>query len=312
MNDPPGDPRRYAFSRVDSDFSSAGERCAAWLYLPSGVASPPVVVMGHGFAAQRDFALPAYAEAFASHGYAVLLFDYRGFGASEGSPRQLVSPPRHLEDWQAAVNHAAGLPEVDPSRIALWGSSFGGGHALVTASRRRDVRAVIAQVPYVDSVSTLRRLSVAELGRAIVSGVRDVGRSLAGRPAFTVPVYGEPGVFACMNTPESAAGYAAMVPEDSCWTNACPARIFLTLPLYRPIARVAGIEAAILLLCAEDDSLIPVSDIEACARRNPRVEIVRVPGGHFDVYRGEGFERACAAYLAFLDRHMGPGPASAA
>ena len=102
-----------------------------------------------------------------------------------------------------------------------------------------------------------------------------------------------------------------MVPADSGWINACPARIFLTLPLYRPVSRVARIEAAILLLCAEDDSLIPVADIQACARRNPRAEILRVPGGHFDVYHGAGFDRACAAYLAFLDRHMAAaGPAA--
>ncbi len=153
-------------------------------------------------------------------------------------------------------------------------------------------------------MSTLRRLTAAELGRAVVSGARDLGRAAAGRPPYTVPVYGDPGTFACMNTPESAPGYSAMVPADSAWTNACPARIFLTLPLYRPTRHVARIQAPVLLLCAEDDSLIPVSDIEACARRNPRAEIVRLPGGHFDVYEGEGFRRACAAYLAFLDRHV--------
>ena len=304
MNSPSNNACPPAFSRADTEFVSAGERCAAWLYRPSGIARPPLVVMGHGFAAQRDFALPAFAEVFAGRGYAVLCFDYRGFGDSGGSPRQLVSPRRHLEDWQAAVDHAAGLSGVDHSRIALWGSSFGGGHALVTASRRRDVRAVIAQVPYVDSISTLRRLSAAELGRSVVWGVRYAARAVMGREPCTVPVYGEPGSFACMNTPESAVGYAAMVPADSAWVNACPARIFLTLPLYRPVSHVARIEAPILLLCAEEDSLIPVADIEACARRNPRAEIVRIPGGHFDVYRGEGFERACAAYLAFLDRSL--------
>jgi dienelactone hydrolase len=304
VNHPSSIARPSAFSRDETGFVSAGERCAAWLYRPSGIARPPLVVMGHGFAAQRDFALPGFADAFAGRGYAVLLFDYRGFGDSAGSPRQLVSPRRHLQDWQAAVDHAAGLPDVDHSRIALWGSSFGGGHALVTASRRRDVRAVIAQVPFVDSISTLRRLSVAELGQAVACGLRDLGRAMAGREPYTVPVYADPGSFACMNTPESATGYAAMVPADSRWVNACPARIFLTLPLYRPVTHVARIEAEILLLCAEEDSLIPVADIEACARRNPRAEIVRLPGGHFDVYEGEGFERACAAYLAFLDRTL--------
>ncbi len=222
---------RKGFNRLDADFASGSERCAAWLYLPAGADNPPIVVMGHGFAAERDFRLPAYAEAFASRGYAVLLFDYRGFGSSAGSPRQLVSPRRHLADWQAAVDHVRSLPQVDATRMVLWGSSFGGGHALVTAARNPDVAGVIAQVPYVESVSTLRRLTLGELLQAVGSGIRDLFRALTGRAPYTVPVYANPGEFACMNTPESAAGYAAMVPAGSAWTNACPARIFLTLPL---------------------------------------------------------------------------------
>jgi pimeloyl-ACP methyl ester carboxylesterase len=298
-------PSGQAFDRLDADFASGSERCAAWLYLPVGVDSPAVVVMGHGFAAQRDFRLPAFAEAFASRGYAVLLFDYRGFGESAGMPRQLVSPRRHLQDWSAAVDHAANLPQIDRQRIALWGSSFGGGHALVTAARRPEVRAVIAQVPYVDSLSTLKRLKPGELLQAAGSGIRDLWRAVAGRDPYTVPVYGRPGEFACMNTPESASGYAALVPPDSAWTNACPARIFLTLPMYRPIASAARIEVPALLLGAEDDELTPLADVEACAARIKNARIARVPGGHFSVYQGAGFDRAMRIYLQFLDRGLG-------
>ena len=295
---------RKGFNRLDADFASGSERCAAWLYLPAGADNPPIVVMGHGFAAERDFRLPAYAEAFASRGYAVLLFDYRGFGSSAGSPRQLVSPRRHLADWQAAVDHVRSLPQVDATRMVLWGSSFGGGHVLVTAARNPDVAGVIAQVPYVESVSTLRRLTPGELLQAVGSGIRDLFRALTGRAPYTVPVYANPGEFACMNTPESAAGYAAMVPAGSAWTNACPARIFLTLPFYRPIASAARIDAPALLLAAEDDELIPLADVEACAARIRNGRIARVPGGHFSVYTGEGFDRATGIYLQFLDRYL--------
>jgi fermentation-respiration switch protein FrsA (DUF1100 family) len=55
---------------------------------------PPIVLMAGGLGAQIDFGLEAYAEAFAESGLAVLLFDYRNFGSSEGTPRNWVRPCR--------------------------------------------------------------------------------------------------------------------------------------------------------------------------------------------------------------------------
>ncbi|GFH32422.1 peptidase_S15 domain-containing protein, partial [Haematococcus lacustris] len=61
-------------------------------------------------------------------GMAVLAFDYRGFGGSDGAVRNLVSWPRHLQDWQAALDfvHSGGLGKgrVDTTRVGLWGVSF--------------------------------------------------------------------------------------------------------------------------------------------------------------------------------------------
>ena len=128
------------FTRTDVDFVSSGTRCAAWLYRPRGVARPPVVIMAHGFGAERTFGLPAFAERFAAAGLATLLFDYRGFGQSDGQPRNLVSPRRHVQDWKAAIAAARRLPEVDTDRIALWGTSYSGGHVIVAASEDPAIR----------------------------------------------------------------------------------------------------------------------------------------------------------------------------
>ena len=68
-------------------------------------ARPPVVVMAHGIAGQKDMGLQPFAEAFARAGLAVLLFDYRCFGGSDGEPRNWVSPARHLQDWTAALEY---------------------------------------------------------------------------------------------------------------------------------------------------------------------------------------------------------------
>ena len=66
---------------------------------------PPIVVGAHGIAGQKDMGLQPFAEAFAGAGLAVLLFDYRCFGGSDGEPRNWVSPARHLQDWSAALDY---------------------------------------------------------------------------------------------------------------------------------------------------------------------------------------------------------------
>jgi fermentation-respiration switch protein FrsA (DUF1100 family) len=83
---------------VQSGFTSAGLRCSADLYLPDIAIASPLVIMAHGFGGERSFRLPAYAKHFARNGLAVLLFDYRTFGDSEGEPRYLVDPDRHVAD----------------------------------------------------------------------------------------------------------------------------------------------------------------------------------------------------------------------
>lgn len=61
--------------------------------------------MAHGMGAQKDIGLWTYAEKFVESGMAVVVFDYRSFGGSGGSPRHWVSPRRHLQDWEVVVRH---------------------------------------------------------------------------------------------------------------------------------------------------------------------------------------------------------------
>ena len=77
---------------IAKTFNSGSDQCVGDLYLPQGIESPPVIVMAHGFAGERSFQLPVFAEMFCSQGVAVFLFDYRTFGDSEGIPRQWVHP----------------------------------------------------------------------------------------------------------------------------------------------------------------------------------------------------------------------------
>ena len=124
-------------TRIDVEFPSGDDRCAAWLYRPEAApdAVVPIVVLAHGLGGVKEMRLDAYAERFTDAGYACLVFDYRHFGASGGEPRQLLDIERQLADWAAAVRYARRLDGVDSSRVILWGSSFSGGHVIEAAAR---------------------------------------------------------------------------------------------------------------------------------------------------------------------------------
>src|SRR5437764_784982 len=121
-------------TRLDVAFPSSGDECRAWLFRPDAE-RPPLVILGHGLGATREYGLEPFARRFARAGIAALVFTYRHFGDSGGQPRQLLDIGRQLGDWAAALAYARTLAEIDTTRIALWGTSFGGGHVLVAAAR---------------------------------------------------------------------------------------------------------------------------------------------------------------------------------
>lgn len=290
--------------RVDTQFSSKGLRCSAWLYLPDGKENPPVVVMAHGFAGQKDFGLQPYAEYFAAQGMAVLLFDYRSFGGSEGEPRNLVNPWRHLADWKAALSHVRTLGNVDGSRIALWGTSFSGGHVMVTAARQVGIKAVVAQVPFVDGMATTLQFPLLYQAEGLYHGLKDLFFMVTGKDPHMVPAVAEPGTFACMNTPDAMQGYFTLVPPDSPMKNEVPARICLTISAYRPIMYARRIQSPVLIMYAKNDSLIPAKAVVKMGSRIPDAEVVGLPAGHFDVYTGELFKQVVEKQAEFLTKYL--------
>ncbi len=275
----------YSISR--SSFRSRGTLCWGELYLPQGAEKPPVIVMAHGFGAERCFGLAPFAEHFAGHGLAVFLFDYRCFGESEGEPRNMVDPFRHVQDWQSALAHVEGLAEVDGARVALWGTSFSGGHVLVTAARHPQLRAVVSQVPFTSGIAAFCHLSPGYLARAIAAGTRDMFRRTCGAGPYRVKVVGLPGEFAAMNTPDAYAGFTALIPEGSGWQNSCPAGILLQVPAYNPFLKAGRLRCPVLMIAARHDALTPERTARKTAKKIPDCRYHVFDCGHFDPYQGE-------------------------
>ena len=271
--------------RVDVRIPSHGEELAAYLYRPSDGDDPvPCVVMAHGFSATRDDGLPDYAEAFADAGFAVLLFDYRHFGASTGLPRQLLDIGRQQDDYRAAVQWARHAEGIDPDRIALWGSSFSGGHVLTVAVADPRIAAVIAQAPYTDSIPVIRRMSVRNLVPAAVAALRDAAGAVLGREPVLMPAAGPPGSFAALTEPDALTGFQAIIGPESLWRNEVAARLMLTLPFFRPVRLAARLTMPVLLCVCDADTTTPPSSTITVGRRAPRAELRHYPYGHFAIY----------------------------
>ena len=288
--------------RSDVTFDSDGARCAAWLYEPQGASA--CVVLAHGWTGVREQRLDAFAERFAAAGLAALVFDYRHFGASEGEPRSLLDIGRQLADWRAAVAYARSLEGIDPERIALWGSSFSGGHVIETAAHDPRIAAVVAQVPFIDGLANLARLGKLHSLRLTIEGVRDQAGALLGRPPRMLPSVGPPGSTAVMSSPDAEPGFLALSPPGLSWPNEAAARVALRVGAYRPIRNAGRVRCPILFAVADDDVITPPDLAEKAAIRAPRAEVRHYPGGHFDPYVGELFERVVADETEFLLRSL--------
>jgi uncharacterized protein len=292
------------FTREDADFVSEGLRCSAWLYRPSRIERPPIVLMAHGFGAEKTFGLEPFAEAFVRAGLAVLLFDYRCFGGSEGEPRNWVSPGRHIQDYEAALAHAKTLPGIDPKRIGLWGTSFSGAHVIVLASRHPEVSAVVAQVPMVDGWSVFLNTSPRKSLKLTPTILRDLGRAVMGHEPALLPLVGEPFSGSIMDAPGDYEGYMRLVPPDTTWRNACPARAALSAILYRAVRHAGKVRCPVLLMMAAGDQVVPARSVRKAVSRFSHGELVSLDCKHFDPYVGEWFERACGAERDFLVKNL--------
>jgi pimeloyl-ACP methyl ester carboxylesterase len=262
--------------------------------------------MAHGLGAVRTLGLPRYAERFAGAGLACLVFDYRHFGDSEGEPRQLIDIERQLDDWASAIAFARQVEGLDGARLALWGTSFGGGHAITMAARDRHVRAVVAQCPFTDGQASSRVLSV--WTRLALAGyaLRDAAAAWAGGAAVTVPVAGVPGETALLNAADVDQGWRALIaPGDDEPVNAAAARIVWRLPYYRPGKALREIDCPVLLHVCDYDSVAPASaTLRHAARGGSSVEARRYPAGHFEIYVGDWFEQIVVEQTEFLTAHL--------
>lgn len=293
-------------------FTSAGVECGAWHLAAAsdelgGERGRPCVVMANGFSGTRDSGLLPYAEGFAAAGLDVLLFDYRGFGTSAGSPRQRVSYRRQRTDYRAAIATARALDGVDPGRIVLWGTSYSGGHVVAVAATDPRIAAVVSMTPALDGLAALATIArhggPRRLASLVAHGLRDALRAATGRRPHLLPAVGPAGSNAMIASDAGAEMYPVLAGPT--WRNEVCARSALGVAFNRPIRFARRLQCPLLVQIGELDTVAPSGPAEAtAARAGEWAEVRRYPVDHFDVYEGPWQQRALADQLHFLCRQL--------
>ena len=293
-------------SRKDVIFQVKGTSISAWLYLPEDLSAPvPCIIMGHGFGGTKDMIMESFALRYREAGFAALAFDYRHFGESEGEPRQLILIPYQLEDYTAAIEYARDLKEIDPAKIALWGTSASGGYGIAIAAKDKNIACVVSQCPGLDSHASskmfLKKLGFGHILRLFVHGQRDMMRYRLGLSPHKIPIVGKPGSMAFFPIADAYDGYSKLASEN--FINEVCARIILRSHGFKPVENARNVTCPILIQICDHDSLAPIS-AETEKELRKYAEVKHYPIGHFDIYQGSDFERSVSDQLEFFKKHL--------
>ena len=249
-----------------------------------------------------DMALDGYASVMMDAGIAVLMYDHRHLGASDGEPRSLINPWRQTRDQMAAIDWFAAQPEVDGDRLGVWGSSYSGGQAIVLGAIDPRVRAIVANVPFVggfggdDDID--QRFEV--LRAALLDQTGDGPADATDEPVGPVAVVNEPGAEGTAFLPQpSASEWFLDVGRRPgvLWQNSVLLqRAFGSEPPFDPGVCIPHLHAAALFVVATDDDVANTeAERKAYEKAPDPKELVMIEGHHFTPYSGEALTSAATA-----------------
>ena len=290
--------QRAPFDRQALWFDSEGVALCGWLARPAAADAPaPLIILTHGLSGIVDLDLAEYAERFVAAGFACFAYDHRNWGRSAGWPRGESDPWRQVGDLREAISFVRTLPDIDPERIGLWGTSYAGGHVLTVSALDRRVRCAVSQVPLTSGSRTFESWVPADKRaafRARLDADRDARRR--GEP---------PAVTAAAARGSETAEWVARKDVDGRYVNALTLRSFDLLRTYEPAAFCAAIAPTpLLMIVARHDTTTPTAwQHEAFAAIGEPKQLLELDCRHYDVYMDQ-LDAAADAALAWYRAHL--------
>ncbi len=276
-------------------FSGPGLKLAGRLYLPdAGKASGAAAVFCVGFGGTKEWSPVGVCSLLAEAGTTMLSFDYRGFGGSEGQRARLL-PQEQVEDTVCALEYlATQVPGVDPKRIGVFGTSFGGGIAALAAVYSPRPKALVMSVPVTSGSAWLRSISRWYEFRQIQQRAMDA----IAHKAATGEI-------------ELVERLEIMVPDPGClvrYAEKTPisAETAYHVLHHEPVDQVHRIRVPTCIFAAEDDTNVPYDQAVAFHDRlqvDKHLETFAV-GNHWCVYE-EHLPTVARVTQAWFDKHLG-------
>jgi dipeptidyl aminopeptidase/acylaminoacyl peptidase len=265
-------------------FHSGDGVLAGTLKLPDAAAPHPAIVQGPGWMGLRDAkAYVPYHDALTAAGFAVLVFDYRGFGDSTGDAT-FLDPMTQVADWRAAIDYLETRDDIDARRIGAFGSGgTGGGNAIYAAALDRRLKAVVSQVPIADGRDWLHRMRREHEWLEYLEQIRQARRRrvLTGEPTLVAPREE-----IMVPTPERRTTTIKADVDDR-----VPSQVDLisaeAIFAYRPIDVVDRIAPrGLMLIAVENDATTPEDHIYALYERagGPKRLVIQTGTTHYAAY----------------------------
>lgn len=285
------------------EFYSEGSLVKGILYLPGNLEENekvPAILLCHGFAGVKELLLPNYAEEFCKNGFITLTFDYRGFGESEGE-RGKLSPQAQVNDIRNAITFLQSLPGVEPGKLGLWGTSFGGANAITTAGVDKRIKCLSIQLAFGDGERVITgNLSKEEKEKLKSTLMKVWSKAVTQNKNMQVPIH------RVLTDEQSIEFYNKTVDKHPELNIKIP---FLTIKEtmeYKPEIYLDSIQIPLLIIAAEKDKVNPKEESEILYQKaNEPKELHIIKGAtHYEVYEGEFFMEVAAKQVDWFNKYL--------
>jgi len=288
--------------KQDITFFSEGTPIVGDLYLPENIAEEqklPAVVLCHGFAGIKEILLPAYAKKFAQNGFAALIFDYRGFGASEGERGRLV-PGEQTVDIRNAITFMQTLSEVDGNQIGLWGTSFGGANAMYVAAIDPRVKAISVQLTFASGAKMVK----GDLDEAGVKKLESTLKKVRERAVVKNKML-KLGPEQILTDEESKAFFVKIIEQHPELRVKIPVSTLQHIIEHNPQDVIGKVTCPIVIIAAEQDQVCPPEESDKLFElANEPKKLVSLACQHYDAYEGDSFETGSDAAVEWLSTYL--------
>lgn len=293
--------------RIPVTFYSEGVKLVGDVYQPDGQApgeKRAAVLLCHGYTGVKDMYLPDNARVLNDAGYVAMVFDYKGWGDSEG-PRSRLAPWSRVADVQAALTFLAARPEVDADRLGLYGTSYGGATVVWTAAIDPRVACTVSVVGIGNGTRWMRSVRRPDEWHDLLERARAdrIARAVDGRSEFVDRAE------ILLPDRQSAELAAAARRGNPAAVNQIPLEYVDDTLGFNPewvVDRIAP--RPVLFVTTDNDRLVPPEEsLSLYARAGEPKKLVVLKGyGHYEVYLEPAFSEVMAATLAWYGEHLPP------